>query len=209
MFDSVPSLILVLALTACGASEPGFAERAASASSAAFTVPQSPVVEARYEVLATSERGRRFADHAFMQREEVRFIEGVIAARGLPPQLEAVAFVESGFDNVPARPEEYPAAGVWQFIPSTARAYGLRVDGEVDERMDPEKSTAAALDLLTDLHASFGDWPAAIAAYNVGEKHLRAVMAEQGTTDVWLLIERGALPTYAADVMAAAAMLED
>jgi len=131
-----------------------------------------------------------------------------IAARGLPLGLTAVVMVESGFRNIPARPPEYPGGGLWQFIPATGRAYGLRIDDEVDERLDPEKSTEAALDLLTDLHGQFGDWGLAFAAYNVGPRAVRTAMSENETDDYLVLIERGALPRYAADVMATAGSLE-
>lgn len=204
------SLALVLALAGCAelpAEE--FSSRALAASSAQFTIPEARVIEARYRRLVGTPEGRDYTERALRRRESLRFVEAAVAARGLPSQLEAVAFVESGFRNVPPDPEVYPAAGVWQFIPQTARTYGLRVDETVDERMDPEKSTEAALDLLGDLHERLGSWPAAIAAYNVGEPHLRRVMEAEGTDDVWQLIEREALPTYAADVMAAAAVLED
>lgn len=203
-------LLLLVALIACAPAPAGqsdFSERAVQASSADFRVAQHEAVRSRYLRLTTTEEGRGYLERSLVNREDYPELKAAIAARGLPAQLEAVAFVESGFSNIPDRPPERPAAGLWQFIPKTARTYGLVVDDQVDERLDRDKSTQAALSLLVDLHASFGDWGAAFAAYNVGERRVREVMEEQGTQDVWVLIERGALPTYAADVMAASLVL--
>ena len=116
--------------------------------------------------------------------------------------------MESGFQNIEARPPEFPAGGLWQLIPATGRQYGLRVDDAVDERQDPARDTAAALALLEDLHPEFGAWPLAFAAYNVGSVAVWDAIDREGTDDCAELIRRGALPSYAADVMAVATLLQ-
>ena len=69
--------------------------------------------------------------------------------------------------------------GLWQFIPSTGYKYGLNRDDWVDERMDVEKSTRAAIDYFKDLHAMFGDWLTVLAGYNCGEGRVMRTIASQ------------------------------
>ena len=96
---------------------------------------------------------------------------------GLPEELAWLPLVESGF-QVSAL-SKARALGPWQFIPSTGYKYGLNRDLFIDERMSVEKSTQAAIAYLTDLHALFGDWLTALAAYNCGEGRVLKVISRQ------------------------------
>jgi membrane-bound lytic murein transglycosylase D len=106
--------------------------------------------------------------------------EGMIRAklreRGMPEDLLYLSMIESGFN--PTAKSHASAVGLWQFIEDTGERYGLRVDGYVDERKHPEKSTDAALSYLGDLHDQFGSWYLAAAAYNTGEGRVARVMKQ-------------------------------
>ena len=96
---------------------------------------------------------------------------------GLPEQLSWLPIIESWF-RVRAL-STARALGMWQFISSTGYRYGLKRDKYVDERMDPVKATKAAIQYLGDLHAMFGDWTTALAAYNCGEGFVQRVISAQ------------------------------
>jgi soluble lytic murein transglycosylase-like protein len=185
-------------------------QAARAAQDDAFPISLSAPVAARVRSLAGSERGRAYV-RASISRSEATYgvmVDDALAAYGLPPQLAAVPLVESGYDNLPAHRNPVGAAGLWQFMPETARMYGLRVDATVDERLDPARATDAACRLLRDLRARHGDWGLALAAYNQGDQAVITAVAAEGTRDVGALIEAGALNDYAAQVLAAAMVLE-
>ena len=102
---------------------------------------------------------------------------------GLPEEIAYLPLIESGFDT--SARSRAGAVGMWQFMESTAKKYGLRVDWWIDERKDPEKSTHAALMYLKDLYGSFGSWPLALAAYNAGEGKVRRTIRKYKTDDYW------------------------
>ena len=105
-------------------------------------------------------------------------IQGKLRERGMPEELLYLAMIESGLS--PKATSRVSAAGVWQFMRPTAKQFGLRVDAWVDERRDPVKATDAALDYLAYLHARYGSWYLAAAAYNAGPSRVDRVLKRHG-----------------------------
>src|SRR5690606_25953375 len=103
-------------------------------------------------------------------------VNQALSKRKLPKDLAAVAFIESGW--WPTAKSSAGAMGLWQFMPQTARAYGLTVSDVYDERMSIWKSTAAAVEHLDDLHTRFQSWDLALAAYNMGYQGLERRVRE-------------------------------
>ena len=130
---------------------------------------------------------------------------------GLPAQLCWLPLVESWF-KVRAL-SRASALGMWQFISSTGMRYGLERDTWVDERLDPDKATDAAIAYLVDLHGLFGDWPKALAAYNCGEGRVMRLSRRSADEylDFWDLYELlpGETRRYVPRLLAALQIIEN
>ena len=110
-------------------------------------------------------------------------IQEELRAAGLPEDLAYLAMIESGFNE--RAYSRAKAVGVWQFIKSTGKNYGLEINTYVDERRDPIKSTQAAVAYLQNLYGEFGSWHLAVAAYNAGEGKIRRAIQKYNSTDFW------------------------
>ena len=117
--------------------------------------------------LESYERSGRYRDYIVKEFREA----------GLPEDLSWLPLIESGF-KVRAL-SRARALGLWQFIPSTGYKFGLKRNADIDERLDPEKATAAAIAYLKELHQIFGDWATVLAAYNCGEGAVLRVIRSQ------------------------------
>jgi len=119
------------------------------------------------------------------------FILSRLKEAGMPEELSWLPLIESGF-KVKAL-SKARALGLWQFIPSTGYKFGLKRNKYIDERIDPTKSTNAAIAYLQELHGIFGDWITALAAYNCGEGRVLRVIRGQNINyldNFWDLYER-------------------
>ena len=124
------------------------------------------------------------------------YIVAELKAAGLPEELSWLPLIESGY-KVRAL-SKARALGLWQFIPSTGYKFGLKRDMYIDERLDPEKATRAAIEYLKELHQMFGDWTTVLAAYNSGEGRVLRVIRDQNINyldNFWDLYERLPLET--------------
>lgn len=135
-------------------------------------------------------------------------LDPILREEGVPVDVVALVLVESGGRASAISPKG--ALGIWQFMPETARRYGLVVTPGLDERVDIVKSTHAAAHYLRDLYTQFGDWNLAFAAYNAGEHAVERAM-QRGTRDFNTMNSGHTLPletrNYVPAVLAAVHLL--
>lgn len=164
-------------------------------------VEDDPRVQKRFEFYTENPLGREtFQQMLFRCGAYKDMIQSSLIRRGLPKDLIAVAYAESGC--YPLAKSPMGAEGLWQFIPDAARAYHLRIiDGVVDERHSPQKSTEAAIQYYSDMYAKFGEWDLAFASYNMGPFGLAARIerAEGEKVGFWELVDAEMLPDETAD----------
>jgi len=140
-----------------------------------------------------SNRGRGTFERAFARSGRYHdMMVAILKEEGVPQDLIYLAQAESGFH--PLAVSRAGARGIWQFMGSRGRGYGLQRSLWVDDRQDPEKSTRAAAHHLKDLYAQFGDWYLAMAAYNSGPGTVQAAVRRTGYADFWELYRRNVLP---------------
>jgi membrane-bound lytic murein transglycosylase D len=140
-----------------------------------------------------SGRGRGTLESALIRSGRYEdMIRRVLKQEGVPQDLIYLAQAESGFH--PLALSRVGARGIWQFMASRARGYGLQRDWWVDDRQDPEKATRAAARHLKDLYQQFGDWYLAMAAYNSGPGTVQSAVKRTGYADFWELYRRNVLP---------------
>jgi membrane-bound lytic murein transglycosylase D len=157
----------------------------------AMAIPDHRTVRGAINLFSTDLRGdiQTYLTRSARYR---RLIEKALAAENLPKGLAYLPVIESGYATTMT--SKSGAHGIWQFMPETAREYGLRVDWWVDERADPESSTRAAAAYLKDLYRQFNDWPLVLAAYNAGPGRIRRALQSTGTTTFWELLDLSAVP---------------
>lgn len=128
----------------------------------------------------------RLANHKVMVTEALEKYQ-------VPLEVLALPVIESGYQNLAqgAVSQSNQSAGIWQFIPQTARNYGLRVDAQKDERLDTTVLTDAAMRYLQANNLRFKDWQLALMAYNMGENAVQKAMVDLDTRDAWTLIRNG------------------
>lgn len=181
--SEIPSLSLKISYAMAGTPLPGQgnAQDLWDRIRAGFQLPES-----NYELTRVHEQW--FANHpghlertAERSRIYLYHIVDEVQKRGMPMEIALLPMIESAFNPMAQSPQK--ASGIWQFIPSTGKVFGLRQNGWYDGRRDVVEATKAALDYLEKLHGMFGDWELALAAYNCGEGCVQRAMARSGGKD--------------------------
>jgi membrane-bound lytic murein transglycosylase D len=138
-------------------------------------------------------QSNRFRDGLVRSGQWKPHIRSVLAAHELPPELEVLPHVESSFN--PSAYSKVAAAGMWQFMPRTARDF-MRVDHVVDERMDPFAATEGAAKLLKRNYDLTGTWPLALTSYNHGTGGVLRAARQVGTTDIGAIVQSYSGPAF-------------
>ena len=167
------------------------AEKKAYSNTANLDRNLSPAMErqVRYHFMKYS-RERRGSMENFLRNSipYLNYTKSVFRMRGLPEDLAYLAYLESGYNPLAVSPSN--AVGMWQFISSTGKAYGLRQDWWVDERRDPYRSTEAAATYLARLYDIFHDWHLAVASYNGGEGKIGRAKQATGARSLHEIIQK-------------------
>jgi membrane-bound lytic murein transglycosylase D len=167
------------------------------AGESAATPSQLPLVtnsqvETFIKYFATG-RGRATLEAALQRSGRYRdMILRIFQEEGVPQEFVFLAQAESGFQTRARSTKR--ALGLWQFVASTGKLYGLERNWWVDERLNPEQATRAAARHLRDLYNQFGDWYLAMAAYNCGPQCVQRAVERTGYADFWELSRRKVLP---------------
>lgn len=128
--------------------------------------------------------------------------EKIFEENGVPKELKYLSLVESALN--PFAKSRVGATGLWQFMRTTGKLYGLKINDYIDERQDPEKATRAAAQYFKEMYRKYGDWLLVIAAYNCGPGHVSRAINRSGSRDFWTLRKylpvetRGYVPAYIA-----------
>ena len=165
-----------------------------------ISLPYNDIVK-NYIILYSEKMPTKMAHILGLCQYYMPIFEEVFNRYDIPEELKAMAVIESALN--PTAVSRAGAKGMWQFMYSTAKMYGLHIDSFVDERLDPVKSAEAAAQYLQDSYEIFGDWNLAIASYNCGagnvNKAIRRSGGKRAFWDIWPYLPRetrGYVPAF-------------
>ena len=148
-----------------------------------ITLPYNDIVK-NYIILYSEKMPTKMGNILGLCRYYMPIFEETLNRYNMPEELKAMAVIESALN--PTAVSRAGAKGMWQFMYSTAKSYGLHIDSFVDERFDPVKSADAAARYLQDAYEIFGDWNLAIASYNCGAGNVnKAIRRSGGSRAFW------------------------
>lgn len=168
-------------------------EMAKSTSEGGFPVVVNDLVLKWLNYYLGTPDGRDKVKAALARMENYRgAIQAKLTQYQMPEEFLAMPLIESGYQNLePHQNKVSGAAGLWQFVSSTAHNFGLRVDAQVDERLNIDLETDAAMRYLLANKLRFKDWQLSILAYNAGEKSVQKAILKTGSRDPWTIVRAG------------------
>ncbi len=205
-------LLLITMTKLCAQESPSFYDFPALPDSFTFCGERLPLeseeIRERMEEIFYTRTGTNDRLPLLLRRTGRYFplFEKLLKETGMPNDLKYLSVAESSL-----KLEAYSsadAAGLWQFIPATARLWGLRVDKQIDERFHVEKSTRASLSLLSKLKKEFGSWALAAAAYNFGEGNIHKAIKEQQDSNYYNLFLNKETRNYVLHIVALKEIIE-
>ncbi len=156
-----------------------------------ISLPYNDIVK-KYIILYSEKMPEKMAHMLGLCQYYMPIFEETFNRYDLPHELKAMAVIESALN--PLAVSRAGAKGMWQFMYTTAKMYGLHIDSFVDERLDPVKSAEAAAQYLSDAYDIFGDWNLAIASYNCGAGNVKKAIRRSGGKrafwDIWPYLPR-------------------
>jgi membrane-bound lytic murein transglycosylase D len=165
-----------------------------------ISLPYNDIVK-NYIILYSEKMPTKMAHMLGLCQYYMPIFEEIFIKYDIPQELKAMAVIESAMN--PLAVSRAGAKGMWQFMYSTAKMYGLNIDSFVDERLDPVKSAEAAAQYLQDAYEIFGDWRLAIASYNCGAGNVNKAIRRSGGSrafwDIWPYLPRetrGYVPAF-------------
>ena len=165
-----------------------------------ITLPYNQTVK-NYMILYAEKMPSKMASMLGLAQYYFPIFEETFNRHGLPEELKYMAVIESALN--PTAVSRAGAKGMWQFMHTTAKDYGLKINSFVDERLDPVKSAEAAARFLEDSYRIFGDWNLAISSYNCGSGNVnKAIRRAGGNKDFWSIYDylpketRGYVPAF-------------
>lgn len=165
-----------------------------------ISLPYNEIVK-NYIILYSEKMPTKMSHILGLCQYYMPIFEDIFNQYDIPQELKAMAVIESAMN--PLAVSRAGAKGMWQFMYSTAKMYGLHIDSFVDERLDPVKSAEAAAQYLQDSYEIFGDWNLAIASYNCGAGNVNKAIKRSGGKrafwDIWPYLPRetrGYVPAF-------------
>lgn len=155
----------------------------------------TPEVLAEINNIRGSEQARSYFMASLERMKKYKpYIESQLKSNHIPVDLLALPLIESGFKPLPASRNQMQAAGIWQFIPSTAKRFGLEINREQDDRLDSQLSTQAAVAYLNSLHDKYHDWQLSVIAYEYGDEITDRLINTVHSRDAWSLARASSAP---------------
>jgi len=161
--------------------------------------------------LGTPEGREHMKSSLQRMQEHKKFIAEKLQEYNVPADLIAIPIIESGYQNLEQSSKAHWGAGIWMFIASTAKHFGLEVSSKKDDRLNVSLETDAAMRLLKANHLRYQDWQLSVLAYNMGETAVQKAMEKTKSRDAWTIIRKGFEkdPNYLPQLVAAILIMKN